>query len=181
MGTLEDLRQSLPDTARDIKVNLSNVLQPGLLTADQRWGAAIAAAYTSRHPALVEAVLGAASAEASFAAIEDARAAATLMAMNNVFYRFRHVIEKPSYEQKPARLRMQRLAATAGPKVDFELFSLVASAINHCEACVRSHEVAVLAGGLTEDQVHEAIRIASVIHAAAVGLETVPLVVPRAA
>jgi alkyl hydroperoxide reductase subunit D len=38
--------------------------------------------------------------------------------------------------------------------------------------CVRSHEKVVLEGGLSEAQVHDAVRIASVIHAAAVGLES---------
>ncbi len=52
------------------------------------------------------------------------------------------------------------------------LFSLAVSAVNGCEACVRAHEQVVTAGGLTEDAVHDAIRIASVVHAAAVALET---------
>ena len=56
--------------------------------------------------------------------------------------------------------------------MDFELVCLAVSAINGCEMCVQSHEKVVLEGGLTEDQVHDAVRIASVIHAAAVGLES---------
>jgi alkyl hydroperoxide reductase subunit D len=91
--------------------------------------------------------------------------------MNNVYYRFRHLVGKDAYSQKPARLRMNRLAKTAGPKVDFELFCLAVSAINACEACIQSHEKTVLAGGLSEDHVHDAVRIASVIQAFAVSLE----------
>ncbi len=93
------------------------------------------------------------------------------MGMNNVYYRFRHVVGKPVYSEKPARLRMNRIARPATSKVDFELFSLAVSAINGCEACVRSHEKAVLDGQLSEDQVHDAIRIAATMHAAAVALE----------
>ena len=63
MSPLETLRQSLPDTARDIKVNLGNVLQPGVLSSDQRWGVAVAAALTSRHAALSKAILEEASAQ----------------------------------------------------------------------------------------------------------------------
>ena len=84
------------------------------------------------------------------AVIEDARAAAAIMAMNNVYYRFRHIVGKPSYAEKPARLRMNRLVQPAGSKVDFELYAL---AINGCEACVQAHERTVLEGGLTEDHV----------------------------
>jgi lipoyl-dependent peroxiredoxin subunit D len=59
----------------------------------------------------------------------------------------------------------------ATSKVDFELFSLAVSAVNGCEACVRAHEQVVTAGGLSEDAVHDAVRIAAVVHAAAVALE----------
>jgi alkyl hydroperoxide reductase subunit D len=67
---------------------------------------------------------------------------------------------------------MNRLGRPAGTKVDMELFSLAVSAINNCEVCVRAHEKAVVDGGLTEDQVNDAIRIAATIAAAAVALET---------
>ncbi len=106
--------------------------------------------------------------------IEDAKAAASLMAMNNVYYRFRHIVGKESYGTKPARLRMNRLIKPATNKADFELFSLAVSAINNCEACVNSHEHAVLEGGLTEEHVHDAVRVAATLHAAAVALELRP-------
>jgi alkyl hydroperoxide reductase subunit D len=105
------------------------------------------------------------------AVIDDARAAAALMAMNTVYYRFRHLIGKQSYGQLPARLRMNRLVKPATSKTDFELYSLAVSAINGCEVCIRSHEEVVRAGGLTEEQVHDAVRIAATMHAAAVALE----------
>lgn len=105
--------------------------------------------------------------------IEDALAAATLMAMNNVYYRFRHVMEKDAYSKRPARLRMTRIARPATNKVDFELYCLAVSAINHCQACVRSHEQAVLQGGSSEEAVHDAIRIAATLNATALALELV--------
>jgi len=74
-------------------------------------------------------------------------------------------------EVQPARLRMNRLANPAGQKVDFELFALAVSAINDCETCIQAHERVVLAAGLTEDHVHDAVRIAATVHAAAVALE----------
>jgi lipoyl-dependent peroxiredoxin subunit D len=103
--------------------------------------------------------------------VEDGLAAAALMAMNNVYYRFRHLVGKPSYTDKPARLRMNRLARPATSKVDFELFSLAVSAINGCEVCIQSHEKAVVEGGLTEDHVQDAVRIAATMNAAALSLE----------
>ena len=94
------------------------------------------------------------------------------MGMNNVYYRFRHIIGKEEYEQKPARLRMMRLKQVATNQVDFELLCLAVSAVNNCQACVQSHEHVVLEGGLTTDHVHDAVRLASVIQATAVALET---------
>ena len=172
MSALEALRQSLPDAAKDIKLNLEAVvMRAGLLTPAQRWGIAAASAYAARNPQLTQAIVAEASGQVEPNVLEDAKAAAALMAMNNVFYRFRHMIGKASYEQKPARLRMNRLAQPLGSKVDFELTSLAVSAINGCEACVKAHEKVVLEGGLTEDHVHEAVRIAAVVNAAAVALE----------
>jgi len=173
MRSLDQLREALPEAAKDTKLNLQSVLQPGgSLTPAQRWGVAIASAIAARNPELRDAVVAAAKAEGVEAAlVEDAMAAASLMAMNNVYYRFRHMVGKPSYSDKPARLRMNRLVKPATNKVDFELFSLAVSAINGCETCVKSHERVVVEGGLTEDQVHDAVRLAATIHAAAVSLE----------
>lgn len=171
MTNLDALRQSIPDSARDVRLNLQTVLTGGTLTAELRWGVALASAVASRHAELTAAVLADAEREASAEVVEDALAAAAVMAMNNVYYRFRHLVGKESYSQKPARLRMNKLAQPASSKLNLELFALAVSAINNCETCVRSHEQVVVDGGLTEDQVHDAIRIASVIQAAAVALE----------
>ena len=153
----------------------------------QRWGVAIASAAAARNSRLYRAVLEDARAAIERGAIgegviEDALAAAALMAMNNVYYRFRHMVEKPAYAERPARLRMTRLARPATNKTDFELFCLAVSAINGCESCVRAHEKVVVEGGLSEDQVHDSVRIAAVIHAAAVALELqleAPAIPPR--
>jgi lipoyl-dependent peroxiredoxin subunit D len=174
MDLLEQLRESLPNVARDIKINLQTVLTPGTLNEAQVWGVAIACAEATRNARLAGALLSEAQARGvADGVVEDARAAAVLMAMNNVFYRFRHVVDKEEYAQKPARLRMQRLAQVTSNKADFELFCLAVSAINDCETCVRSHEEAVIKQGLTSDHVHDAVRIAATMHAAAQALETV--------
>jgi alkyl hydroperoxide reductase subunit D len=171
MSSLETLRNALPASAKDIKLNLQSVLQAESLSAAQRWGVAVASAIAARNPQLRAAVIEQAQREVDASVLDDAAAAAALMAMNNVYYRFRHMVGKPSYAERPARLRMNRLVNPATNKLDFELFSLAVSAINGCETCVRAHEDVVTKGGLSEDQVNDAVRIASVIHAAAVALE----------
>ncbi len=171
MTHLDRIREAFPEAARDIRLNLQSVLQPGVLTPRQRWGVAAASAFAARNRALLEAVLADARAEVEPGILEDAEAAAALMGMNNVYYRFRHMIGKPVYSEKPARLRMTRIGRPAGDRADFELFCLAVSAINGCEACVQSHEKVVIEKGITDEQVHDAVRIAAVIHAAAVALD----------
>ncbi len=166
------LAEAFPDVARDVRINLQNVLSPGTLNTDQVWGTALACAEAVRNEALRRAI--AADARAAGVAdgvLADARAAAVMMAMNNVFYRFKHIIGKDVYEKKPARLRMQRLAQVTSNKADFELFCLAVSAINNCHSCMAAHEATVLKQGLTEDHVLDAVRIAATLHAAAVAVE----------
>jgi alkyl hydroperoxide reductase subunit D len=172
LNDLEVLRNSLPDFAKDTRINLSSVLQPGALSFSQVWGVAISAAASSNCTNLLTATLNDARADSTpEGTIEDALAAASLMAMNNVFYRFRHMVGKEIYSQFPARLRMQRMAQLVGPKADFELYCLAVSAINGCETCIKSHEEAIVKNGLTEEQIYDAVRIAAVIHATAVSLQ----------
>jgi alkyl hydroperoxide reductase subunit D len=167
MTNVEKIRDAIPEAAKDIRLNLQSVLQGGALSPEQRWGVAVVSAAAARRADLVDAIVCDARADVGDAVIDDALAAAALMAMNNVYYRFRHQIGKPGYSDRPAGLRMNRLVRPATSKINFELFSLAASAINGCEACVRAHEKVVIEGGLTED----AIRIAATVHAAAVALE----------
>ena len=170
MSALEAVRQELPEAAKDVRLNLQSVLETTSLNAAQKWGVAIASAIAAKSPRLRDALVAEAMAEVDGGVIEDARAASSLMAMNNVYYRFRHMVGKPSYQTKPPRLRMNRLAQVLGSKADFELMSLAVSAIKGCEACIKAHEKAVLDGGLSEDHVHDAVRIAATVNAAATAL-----------
>jgi len=169
---LEALRAEIPEAAKDVRLNLEAVLQPGTLSPAQRWLVTMACAFAARNARLATAVVAESRAAGmGEELVDEARAAASLMAMNNVYYRFRHLIGKDSYAERPARLRMNRLARPSGSRADLELACLAVSAINGCESCLRAHEAAVLGGGLSEDHVHDAVRIAATIKAAAVSLE----------
>lgn len=172
MQALEAIRASLPSEARDIKLNIQHViLTPGALTDAQRWGTALACAIATRNATLHQAVKKDAAAVVSDDVLMDARAAATIMGMSNVYYHFRHMIGKDAYSKRPARLRMTYIARPKTSKEDFELFALAVSAINGCELCVQAHEKVVLEKGLTEDHVHDAVRIAATLQATAIALE----------
>jgi alkyl hydroperoxide reductase subunit D len=168
---LDALRVSLAEPVNDIKINLTNTLSSDFLEAEQIWGIALASSFYIGNARLKEAFL--ADAKAAGVApdiVEDAQAAAGLMGMNTVYYRFRHLVGKESYAKRPARLRMQWMLKPKTTKANFELFSLAIAALAGCENCIKAHESSILREGLTEDHVHDAVRIAAVLQGAAVGL-----------
>ena len=167
--TFTQFQESLSDYARDIKLNLQTVLTPeGApgLTPSQIFGTALAAAYATRDKAVVEAISDASSAVLSDAEREAAKAAAVIMAMNNVYYRTLHHSDNAELTKLPARLRMNVIGKPGIAKVDFELYCTGVSAMNGCARCVNSHVAEVLKNGVSIEGVQSAIRIAAVIQAA---------------
>ena len=171
MQALQEFAASFPDAAKDIRLNLQSVLGDSTLAEAQRFGVALACAIAVRDRGLRQAIERDGVAWIDEARSDDAQAAAALMAMNNVYYRFRHMIGKPAYASMPARLRMNRLGTPRTTKLEFELMCLAVSAIAGCELCVRSHEETLQKHGASEAQVHDAVRSAAVIQAASVARE----------
>jgi alkyl hydroperoxide reductase subunit D len=169
---LDAFRDSLPDELKDIRLNLGSVLAGENLQPAQALGVALASALFVRCPPLAAALesdLRAAAGESAGAVVSDAIAAAGLMAMNTVYYRFRHMLAKESYESRSPRLRMSRMAQPATGKADFELLSLACAALAGCEKCIQSHEASLVHLDVSEEACHDAVRIAAVINAAACG------------
>lgn len=170
LETLKDLRERIPDEAKDIRINLSSVLDPqnaGGLSAKQVAGVALASACATRDRSVVRSVRAFASEHLEEADVRAARAAAAVMAMNNVYYRFLRLVEDPAYGSLPARLRMSVVASPGVEKSDFELYALAVSAINGCGMCVKSHARKLEEAGFSKEAIQSAVRIASVIQAAA--------------
>jgi alkyl hydroperoxide reductase subunit D len=173
--TLDTIRDSLPDYARDLKLNLGTVLAPtGApgLSEKQIWGVALASAIASRNTELARDIEQLATAHLDETYLNAARAAAAIMGMNNIYYRFLHLVEDPEYKQMPARLRMNVLGNPGIDKLDFELLSLAVSAINGCGTCVAAHERQLRHHGVGREAVQSAVRIAATVHAVAAVLET---------
>jgi alkyl hydroperoxide reductase subunit D len=171
--SIEQLQNRIPDHAKDLRINLGIIAGSTALAPEQAWTIALASAATSRNSEVLAAIRAEAAAKLSTEALSAALAAAAIMGMNNVYYRFLHFMgEDTEYHQMPARLRMQVLGRPGIAHLDFELACLAASAITGCEACVLAHEKTVRDKGGTTAQVHEAVRIAAVIHGAAIAVET---------
>jgi len=162
--SIENLKDALPDYAKDIKLNLSSLAGDESLTPQQLWGSFLACALAGRNPAVIGAVEAEASAHLSAEALQAAKAAAAIMAMNNVYYKFTGMMGD-AYMTMPAKLRMNVIANPGVDKLDFELWSLAVSAINGCQFCVKSHEKMLLDGGLSREQIQTAVRIAAVVQA----------------
>jgi alkyl hydroperoxide reductase subunit D len=168
--SLEALRNALPDYAKDLKLNLGSLAAEPVLTQQQLAGTFIASALASRNAQVVQAIGAEFGPKLSAEALTAAKAAAAIMGMNNVYYRFTHLVGG-DYPKLPAKLRMNVMAKPGVDKVDFELWSLAVSAINGCGMCMEAHEKVVLHGGLSKDAVQAAVRIAATVHAVAATLD----------
>lgn len=164
--TIEALRATLPAYARDIATNLKVLSEEAVLSDQAKWGCFVASAHTVGEPSTLRALEAAAlAAGLSPEALEAAKTASALMAMNNVYFRALHRMTAPEYRALPSRLRMNRLSRPSVPAIDYELWSLVASAINGCGACLDSHEAELRERGVPLVQVQTALRIAAVVNA----------------
>lgn len=171
--SIDMLRDALPDFAKDIRLNLSSVIKQDPnsgLTLNQVMGIALASAYATKNHAVVSAIAGEAANVLLPEEFNAAKAAATVMAMNNVYYRFVHLAHDEELSKMPAGLRMNVIANSGIDKVTFELYSLAVSAINGCGLCIESHTAAVQREGITKQGVQHTVRIAAVVTAAAQAL-----------
>ncbi|WP_420237253.1 carboxymuconolactone decarboxylase family protein [Telmatobacter bradus] len=164
--SLDALMNSLPVSARDLKTNYSQLVQNNHeLTPQQLWGTVVASAIATRSEVLTAAVLDEAPEKLSLPAMDAAQAAAAVMGMTNIWYRFHHLASNPSYASMPARLRMSAVHNLGAEEVDFELWAMAVSAINGCGKCVDAHERTARQKGVSEEVVAATVRVAAVVHA----------------
>ena len=172
--SIDALKAALPDYAKDLKLNLGSLANDFVLTPQQLGGTFIASAIASRNPAVTHALVAEFGPKLQPEALEAARAAAAIMGMNNIYYRFVHMVGG-DYEKMPARLRMNVIARPGVDKADFELWAMAVSAINGCGLCMESHERQLREAGVTSEQIQSAVRIAATVHGVAVTLDGVEI------
>lgn len=164
--SLELLEKGESRYLRDLKLNLTSTLTSEHLSTKECALIGLSAAINNNNKVLTQYFTRYAEEQGATAA-ETAEAAgcASLLASNNVFYRFRHFTQKEKYSQIPARIRMQIMMKPVIGKEFFELMSLAISAINGCEMCVNAHESSLIKMGTTEERIFDAVRIASLVTA----------------
>jgi len=181
MASIEQLRESLPDFAKDIKLNLSTLASEETLNQQQLWGCFLSCALATRQKDVIDAVLNDASAKLSAEAQTASFAAASIMAMNNVYYRSVHLMTNKDYQSLPAKLRMNVIGNPGVDKIDFELWSFAVSAISGCGMCLDAHEGQLQKAGLSTAQIQCALRIAATVNAAATSIEAAKYMPPSMA
>lgn len=149
---------------RDLKMNLKAVLKSAHIDAKGIALLALSIAANQKNTTLIAYFKDLATTHGANAAeVAEAVACASLLACNNVTYRFRHFIGKPKYDELRMGLRMNIMMSPATGKEFFELMSLAVSAVNGCEMCVKSHEASLIGLGATEERIWDAIRLSGVV------------------
>ncbi|WP_460692310.1 carboxymuconolactone decarboxylase family protein [Mucilaginibacter puniceus] len=152
---------------RDLKLNFTSTLTSEHLSAKECALLGLSTAINNNNKPLTLYYTKYAEEQGADAAeIAEAAGCASLLASNNIFYRFRHFTQKEKYTQIPARIRMQLMMKPVTGKEFFELMSLVISAVNGCEMCVNAHEDSLIKLGTTEERIFDAVRIASLVTSA---------------
>jgi alkyl hydroperoxide reductase subunit D len=164
LDLLDEMVDAKSKYVKDLRINLKNAMKVTELSPKEAALIALAIAANEKNTVLRNSFTKIAlENEATKEEIAEAVGCASLLAVNNVFYRFRHFAQKDVYQKMPARIKMSLMMKPIFGKDFFELLSLAVSAVNGCEMCVRSHEESVLKLGLSEEKVFAAIRLASVV------------------
>jgi len=167
MEKIQNLASQLPEYAKDIRINASNLIseQNQLLSQKQILGSVLACALMLKNSQLIAAATADAEKVLSEAEFNATKIAATLMAMNNIYYRFVHLTGDSEYSQMQTGLRMQGIATHGIEKVNFEVFALAVSIINGCGWCIEAHTRQLANHGFTKPQIQAVGKIASVVNA----------------
>ena len=168
--SIENLKSQMPAYAKDIKLNLSSLLNEDILAEQTLWGTLVACAYGTKNAKVIAEIETEAKEHLSDEALNAAKAAASIMAMNNVYYKFVGMINDSEYGKMPANLRMNVIANPGVDKHDFELWSLAVSAVNGCQPCLNAHDNTLKKEGVDTKHIQTAVRIAAVVQATAATL-----------
>ncbi len=171
--SIEQLKNKLPEFAKDIKLNLANIFSSDGapdLTPKQIGMIALASAYSTKSAMVIGFVATECSSQLTEQEIVAAKAAASIMAMNNIYYRFVHLSNDQSFAVLPAKLRMNIMANPGIDKIDFELCCLAVSALNGCGRCIEAHMHELIKAGISKLAIQSSVRIASVLNATAIAV-----------
>jgi len=163
MSWVDQLKESLPEYAKDIKLNLDAVINRSTIDSEHAMYLSIAAAFATGNSKLLAFIVSNATDEIEKNA---ALTAGSIMAQNNVWYPFLEMADDANLKGLPAQLRMNAIASHGGTtKAKFEAYSLASSIIGKCHFCVKAHYETLKQEGYKPEELRDLGRIASVINA----------------
>ncbi|MEE2855245.1 MAG: alkyl hydroperoxide reductase [Actinomycetota bacterium] len=169
--SVDNLKEALPEYAKDLKLNLGSITRTTELNEEQLWGTLLASAAATRNTQVLTEIGAEAADILSAEAYNAALGAASIMGMNNVFYRGRGFLDG-KYDDLRAGLRMNIIANPGVEKVNFELWSFAVSSINGCPDCVAAHEHTLREAGVSRETIQEALKAAAIISGVAQAIVT---------
>jgi alkyl hydroperoxide reductase subunit D len=163
MNWVDQIKEGLPEYAKDTKLNLDAVIKRSTLDPVEAQCIALAAVFATGNTKLWSWLSGQI---AETTEVNAAITAASLMGMNNVWYPYVEMADDPQLKGLPAHLRMNAIASHGGTtKARFEAYSLAASIVGKCHFCVKSHYETLKQEGYTVEQLRDIGRIAAVMTA----------------
>lgn len=175
--SIDNLKSALPEYAKDLKLNLGSIARSTVLTEQQLWGTLLASAAATRSATTLREIAEEAADTLSAEAYNAALGAASIMAMNNVFYRGKAFLGG-RYDDLRAGLRMQIIGTPGVEKTDFELWSFAVSSINGCQHCLEAHENTLREADLGREQIFEALRVAAIVAGVGQAIQTAETLTP---
>ena len=161
MSWVNQIKEALPDYAKDTKLNLDAVINRSSLDSVEGHGCALAAAMATGNGKLVSFIQSNIADEKER---DAALAAASIMAMTNIWYPYVEMVDDENLKGLPAQIRMNTIATHGGTaKARFESYSLAASIVGKCEFCVKAHYDTLRKEGYSVEQLRDIGRIAAVI------------------
>lgn len=160
--SIENLKSAIPEYAKDLRLNLGSIARTTALNEEQLWGTLLACAAAVRNSEVLTEIGTEAADNLSADAYQAALGAASIMGMNNVFYRGRGFLGGAYDDLRPG-LRMNIIGNPGVTKANFELWCFAVSAINGCSDCLVSHEHTVREAGIEREAILEALKVAAIV------------------
>lgn len=162
---VDQLKETIPDYAKDTRLNIDAVIKRSTLAPEVAEAVALAAAFATGNAKFWTWLQ---SQIVDQKEVTAALTAASLMAMNNVWYPYVEMTGDAALKGLPAQLRMNAIATHGGTTADrFEAYALAASIVGKCHFCVQAHYETLKKAGYTIEQLRDIGRIAAVITAVA--------------
>ena len=165
--SLSNIKSALPDYAKDLRINLDNVLNPENsfgLSEKQVFGTALSVAWACKNTFLAQEIKEASQNILTDQDKQGIKTAVSLMGMNNVYYRTLHLSQDAELSKRPAGLRMLMMQNHGLAQVDFEIYALAVSCLSGCGMCIKSHVAKLKQEALSLSAIQSIIKIAAVIN-----------------